>query len=109
MIDFGQAKDKLPYKGYGRIYCESGEHVKEVETIIEKIVGAFEFSYMPEGIVAPFSEYPKVVYTHKFDDWDTNNLTAYCWKRGIKIWVFDAGKIESPSDLSDKLYGETES
>lgn len=86
----------LTHKGYGRIYCESGDKVLEVEAVINEL-DAFEYSYMPKGMVAPFEEYPKVVYTHKFSDMDMDKLTAECWKRGIKIWVFDAGHNDCPS------------
>lgn len=94
------SKITLPYKGYGRIYCETAD-VATVEAIIKEL-DEYEFDYMPKGMVAPFSNYPSVIYTHKFSDMDMNQLTAICWKRGIKIWVFDAGRDEFPMDATKK-------
>jgi len=90
----GMMNSTLTHKGYGRIYCESKEKIADVEAIIREL-DEFEFGYLPKGMIAPFEEYPNVIYTHKFSDLDMNKLTAECWKRGIKIWVFDAGYKES--------------
>jgi len=87
----------LTHKGYGRIYCESADDIPKVEAIIKEM-DEFEFGYLPPTLVAEFTEYPNVVYTHKFSDMDMDALTATCWKRGIKIWVFDAGHQEYPVD-----------
>ena len=89
----------LTHKGYGRIYCESAEDIPKVETIIKEM-DEFEFGYLPPKMVAVFTDYPKVVYTHKFSDMNMDALTATCWKRGIKIWVFDSGHEEYPVDGS---------
>jgi hypothetical protein len=86
----------LPNKGYGRIYCEKPEQVQIVREIICEL-DAYEFDYLPKDLIAPFSEYPKVTYTHKFRDMDMDALTAICWSRGIKIWVFDSGSEEFPA------------
>lgn len=51
---------------------------------------------MPKNLVAPFSEYPEVVYIGKFSDLCIDTITAECWKLGIKIWVFDNGRSEYP-------------
>lgn len=64
-----------------------------MEEIIKEL-DEFEFNYLPTGMVAPFSAYPKLVYTHKFDGLCMNKLTATCWNRGIHIWVCDNGHCE---------------
>ena len=86
----------LTHKGYGRIYCENAESIAKVVAVINEQV-EFEFRYLPEGMIVPFEKYPAVVYTQKFSDLDMDKLTAECWKRGIKIWVFDAGHDDCPS------------
>lgn len=85
----------LTHKGYARIYCETAADVSKVEDIIEEM-DEFESTYLPDGMIAPFSQYPNVKYTGKFSDLDMDDLTALCWSRGIKIWVFDAGQQEWP-------------
>ena len=58
----------------------------------------FEFEYLPEKLITTWDKYPEVTYTHKFSDLDMNALTATCWCRGIRIWVFDAGHDEYPEN-----------
>lgn len=86
----------LTRKGYGRIYVDDAGNIEKVKAIIKEM-DEFEFDYLPKDLMAVYTEYPKVVYTHKFSDLDTNKLTAKCWHVGIKIWVFDAGHEEYPS------------
>ena len=86
---------RLPHKGYGRIYVEKPEDIERVKAIIHEM-DEFEYYYLPTDLITLFSEYPKVVYTHKFDDLDMDDLTAECWNRGIHCWVFDAGHDEFP-------------
>ena len=87
---------QLTHKGYGRIYVETAEQIDKVKAIIKEL-DEFEHSYLPEKLIAVYTEYPNVTYTHKFSDMDMNKLTAKCWEQGIKIWVFDAGHQEFPS------------
>lgn len=87
----------LTHKGYGRIYCEKADDIVKVEAIIKEL-DEFEHGYLPLKMITTFDNYPQVVYTHKFSDLNMDRLTAVCWKRGIKIWVFDAGHTEYPSD-----------
>ncbi len=87
----------LTHKGYARIYCEHQIYVPQVKAIIKEL-DKFEFDYLPTDLIAPFSEYPKLIYTHKFSDLDMNTLMAVCWSRGIKIWVLDNGHEAHASD-----------
>lgn len=96
----------LSKKNYAAIYVNKPEDVKKVEAIIEEM-DPFEYDYLPEGLVKPFSEYPKTTYTHKFDALDMNALTALCWSRGIFIWVFDA-RSEYPENAIKKYAVNTE-
>jgi len=89
----------LQRKGFGRIYVENEGDIHLVEEIIEKM-DVFEYDYLPKGMIAPFSEYPSVIYTHKFDNLDVDALTAICWKKDIHIWVFDTGNNEYPLDAT---------
>ena len=89
----------LTRKGWGRIYCADAADVNRVNQIIQSM-DEFEYDYLPKGMVAPFSEYPKVIYTHKFDGLDVDALTAICWRAGILIWVFDSGYEEYPLDAT---------
>ncbi len=81
----------MPKKGYGRIYTDKKENVERVKEIIKSIDEDEYEGYFPEDLVAPFSEYPTTVYTHKFNDIDMNVLTALCWKEGIYIWAAVGG------------------
>ena len=89
----------LQRKGFGRIYVENEGDIHLVEEIIQKM-DEFEYDYLPKDMIAPFSEYPSVIYTHKFDSLDVDALTAICWKKGIHIWVFDTVHDEYPSDAT---------
>jgi len=80
-------------KGYGRIYVYNPDDVQKVSDIIKE-VDSFEWDYLPNGFIAPFSEYPSLAYTHKFCDLDIDSLTALCWSRGVIIWCFDNGHDE---------------
>lgn len=83
----------LTHKGFGRIYCENVEDIKKVDTIIKEL-DEFEYGYLPDRMITTYDQYPEVVYTGKFSDMDMNKLTSECWKRGIKVWVFDSGHNE---------------
>lgn len=85
---------ELSHKGYARIYVPTVEDVQKVKDVIKEI-DEFEFDYLPNDLIAPFSEYPALAYTHKFSDMDMNKLTAICWSRGIHIFVCDNGLNES--------------
>ena len=83
----------LTHKGYGRIYCETPEDISKVAAVIKEL-DDFEHGYLPEKLITTFDQYPSVIYNGKFSDMDMSKLTAECWKRGIRIWVFDAGHNE---------------
>ena len=87
----------LTRKGYARIYTETADDVDKVKNIINKL-DAFEYEYLPQQLIAPFSTYPNLTYTHKFDGIDMNKLSAECWKQGIKILVIDNGYNEFLAD-----------
>lgn len=65
----------------------------KVEALIREL-DEFEYDYLPAKFITVFTNYPATVYTHKFDALDVDALTAECWKRGFKIWVFDNGHNE---------------
>lgn len=83
----------LTRKGFGRIYVAKETDVKLVKAIIKEL-DEFEFDYLPGNLVAPFSEYPNLVWTGKFDGLCMNRLTGQCWSRGVYIWVLDNGHEE---------------
>jgi len=87
--NFDFMNNTLTHKGYGRIYVDLPEHIEMVKAIIKEL-SEFEFEYLPKELITVFTDYPEVVYTHKFSDLSMVFLTAECWKRGIKIWVFDS-------------------
>lgn len=92
----------LTRKGYARIYVHNPDDVPKVAAIIRKL-DEFEYAYLPEKLIAPFSEWPKLVYTAKFDGLCMNRLTAACWKRGIPVWVCDNGTCEFMDDDAKPL------
>lgn len=89
-------------KGYGRIYVEHEKQIDQVTSIIKEM-DEYEFDYLPTGFITTISQYPHVVYTHKFDSLDYAALTAICWDKGIKIFCFDSGHDSYPSN-SVKLH-----
>lgn len=80
-------------KGYGRIYVDKPENIKNVKQIIKEM-DEFEYEYLPDSLIAPFSDYPNLCYTYKFDSIDLNLLTANCWKKGIYIFCLENGNSE---------------
>lgn len=93
-------RNTFTHKGYGRIYVLNHEHVQAVHNII-KSIDEYEYTgYMPRDLIASFSEYPKVVYLHKFSDLSIDEITAKCLKAGIAIWCYDSGRDDYPADLS---------
>src|SRR5687768_11919430 len=98
-MEINNYKQTLMRKGYARIYVENPSDVEKVRSIIKEL-DEFEFGYLPDNLVAPFSEYPNLCYTHKFDGLCMNRLTAVCWKRGIKIWVCDNAHAELMIDVT---------
>jgi len=85
----------LTHKGYGRIYVDTAENIEKVKVVIKEM-SEFEYEYLPKELITVFTDFPNVVYTHKFSDLDMDALTNRCWHEGIKIWVFDAGHTEYP-------------
>ena len=84
-------------KGYGRIYVDKTENIDAVKNKIKEL-DEFEYEYLPSDLIAPFSEYPKIVYTYKFDSLDINKLTAILWKEGIHIFCLDNGHDDCIED-----------
>jgi integrase len=97
MVRERKVMNTLTRKGYARIYVSKSEDVERVKQIIKEL-DEFEYEYLPEDLIAPFTEYPRLAYTHKFDGLCMNRLTAVCWKRGIGIWVCDNGNDEFMAD-----------
>ena len=83
----------LTHKGYGRIYCEKEADIALISEVIKEL-DEFEHGYLPKDMITTFDKYPNVVYNGKFSDMDIGVLTAECWKRGIRIWVYDSGHNE---------------
>lgn len=83
------------HKGYGRIYVDSFEDINKVKAVIKEM-DDYEYTYMPENLITTFSEYPKVIYTHKFSDLSLDAITALCWTIGVKVWCFNSGRDEAP-------------
>jgi hypothetical protein len=84
----------FPYKKYGRIFVEKAEDVDKVKDVIKEL-DEYEFEYLPNDFIGVFNpDRLYTVYTHKFDDLDTNVLTKECWKRGIKMFCW-FGSIDS--------------
>ena len=91
----------LSRKDYAAIYVNNLIDIQKVRDIIQEM-DEFEFEYLPDELIKPFSEYPSVSYTYKFYDLDMDALTAICWSRGIFIWVFNA-KEQYPKNVLKSL------
>jgi hypothetical protein len=88
---------KFPHKGYGRLFVEKEEDIAKIKEII-KDIDEFEYSYLPEKLIAVFSdENMRSVYTHKFSDLNMTEVMYRAWSKGIKCFcVF--GKITGWED-----------
>jgi len=93
----------LTRKGYGRIYVTKPEDVEKVAAIVKEL-DEFEHGYLPANLIAPFSEFPRLTYTHKFDGLCMNRLTSACWTKGIYIWVCDNGTIEHMGNDAEPIH-----
>jgi hypothetical protein len=88
-------------KGFGRIYVADSKDIDAVKTIITSM-DDFEATYLPIDMIVHISNYPAVVYTGKFDELNLDDLTILCFKKGIHIMAFDAGRNEYPYDALEK-------
>ena len=88
---------KFTRKGWGRIFVDKVANIAVVENEINAM-SEFEHEYLPDDFIAPFSDYPKLAYTYKFDDLDYLILTARLWKKGIHIFCVDNGMEEHITD-----------
>ena len=85
---------KFHYKRYGRIYVE-----KESDILVLKgiIIGmdAFEFDYLPNKLIAPFTNSNRCYneYVGKFDDLNMGQVLYRAWLLGVKCFC-----IFSPND-----------
>jgi hypothetical protein len=82
MNEYGEGKTTMPHKSYGRIFVEKKEDVEKVKQVIKEM-DTFEFDYLPDDLITVFNGKKDVVYTHKFDDLDLNDLMIKCWEAGI--------------------------
>jgi hypothetical protein len=91
------------YKGYGRIYTNP-EHIQDVKSIIEVLDG-FEWEYYPGGLVTSWDRYPNVEYVGKFE-LDKVKFEQLCKERNIPVFIFDAGRDDSPFGYTKTLNRE---
>jgi hypothetical protein len=80
---------------------QTRQHMVYTALLVE--LDQFEHEYLPKTLIAPFSEYPALAYTHKFDGLCMNRLTAECWKRGIFVWVCDNGHAEYMNENTEPV------
>lgn len=86
------------YKGYGRIYVTTADHIELVHLILKEI-DEYEYNYLTDGLVTTFDMYPHVVYTGKYNVVDLDQVTANCFAHGIPVWCYNAGHQEYPETL----------
>lgn len=76
--------------GYARVYCENESDVRKVEGIMKALNDEYEeVTLFPEGIVAPFSRYPELIFVEQYDKLSKEYLAAACWAHGVKVWILD--------------------
>lgn len=82
------SKMNFERKGYGRIFVQKEEDIQKVKDVIKEM-DEYEYGYLPEKLIVVFSpENMEAVYTHKFCDLDTQELTKRCWERGIYMFCW---------------------
>jgi len=86
-------------KGYGRIYVRTQDEIEKVKAIIKNL-DEFEYGYMPKDLITTFDQYPKLVYLHKFDRYDTQEISSLLWENDIPALVLDQSE-QYPHCLSD--------
>ena len=67
--------------------------------IVISLMDGFEYSYLPNDLIAVFSDKNMYsVYTHKFDDMNMTEVMYRAWSKGIKCFcVF--GRIQGYEDF----------
>lgn len=88
-----KSMNQFTRKGFGRIYVDDAANIVLVKEKIKEL-DEFEYNYLPDDFIVPFSEYPKLKYTGKFDALNYDKLTAECWKQGIYIFCLDNGGMD---------------
>ena len=85
-------------KSYGRIFVDKEENVEKVKALIREM-DEFEYTYLPDNFIATFEKSKRdgcmeTVYTYKFDNLCTNELSRRCWEQGIMVfcWFGTGGK-----------------
>ena len=81
--------------GYGRIIVNNS-NFETVHEIILKM-DEFEYEYLPENFITDWNSFlanPILIYTHKFDELDINELTIKCASNGVFIFCLDNGSYE---------------
>lgn len=83
------------HKGFGRLFVADESKIPDVIKIMRDIDEYEVDGYMPKDLVAPFSDYPNVVYVHKFADIDMGEVIERCWKQGIYVLMCNGGYSEN--------------
>lgn len=86
-------------KTYGRILVADEGLLPDVIAILSQM-DAYEVErYMPEGFVTGYNPHKaldqQVIYGHKFDQLNLNDVAERCWQRGI--WVLCLTGYSDPS------------
>lgn len=82
-------------RGYGRIFVNKLEDIQEVIDSVAA-VDEFEAEYMPGNFVAVWKgSLADLVPNGKFE-LDYEDLTRFCWDKGIYIFCVDREPIERP-------------
>ena len=81
-------------RGFGRIYVLDPDNIQAVKDEIMAMDEEEFNNYLPNDLIAPFSEYPRLVYTHKFDAICLNRLAARLWSRGVYVFCLDNGRAD---------------
>lgn len=71
-------------KGFGRMFVQSPDQIDQVKDLLKKF-DRFEFDYLPDGFIAPATEFPTLIFSQKFDGLDIDAFTNFCMNEGVTV------------------------
>lgn len=91
--------EKLPHKGYARIFVQKEEDVEIVNNVLDSM-DEFEASYRPKNLVTTFKGKGCIplIYNGKYSDLDMDFAKALCAEKGIFILIYKTSDYDQDTD-----------
>jgi hypothetical protein len=91
--------EKLPYKGYARIFVQKEEDVEIVNNILDNM-DEFEASYRHKNLVTTFKgkDWIPLIYNGKYSNLDMELAKALCAEKGVFILIYKTSDYDQDID-----------